>query len=174
MRQWLHEFAGMLFIGLGVVLLLANLVHTPVYSYFEAITIRRINGLQPIQPSPFFLGSMGFVMLFPACAAMAAGYTITRQHFPRHANLGIGLSVIEVLIESILVGWMMISSHIPVLFPSAAWGLLTASWLRYFFGPIGSLCIPGVMLYLCRRSKKGLRDARVGFRFMTESALKAR
>jgi hypothetical protein len=63
---------------------------------------------------------------------------------------------------------------LPVLIPSAAWGILIACWLRYLFGPVGSLCIPGALWYLCRRSKRGLRKTRFEFPIPPNPAFRPR
>lgn len=153
----LYEFAGMLFIGFGMVLLLTNLLQTPVYALFESFTRQQVAGIDPVKPPSIFLGSMGLVMLLPAFAAIASGYAITKQYIPRQTPLFVSIMVLEILIESILLGWFMFSRDMPAILPSTAWGVLMARWLYYFLGPAGSLGILGGAWFLCIRSKKGLR-----------------
>ena len=153
----LYEFAGMLFIGFGMVLLLTNLLQTPLYDLLETRTRQQVAGIDPVSPPAIFLGSMGLVMLLPAFVAMATGYAITKQYIPRQTPLFVGIMVLEMLVESILLGWFMFSQDIPAIIPSAAWGILTARWLYYFLGPAGSLGVLGGAWILCIRLKKGLR-----------------
>lgn len=160
MQARLYEFAGMLFIGFGLVLILTNLLQTPLYERMETLARHHAGGTDRVKPPAMFLGSMGVVMLLPAFAAMATGYTITKHYIPKQTPLFVGIMVLEILIESILLGWFMFSRDIPVFIPSTVWGILIARWLYYFLGPVGLFGILGCAWLLCIRSKNELRRNR--------------
>ena len=159
-KERFYELGGFVLVGIGVLLLLANLMYTPVYRYLIAITKSHIQSAGAFSSPSLVAAEMGSMLFLPAFACMSAGYAIIRRYMPRFAIVAMGLVFVEMLAGSSVLGWLLIISDYYTPFPNAVWGLLIATWLSYKIGLVGAVTVPLMVMTGCFWGKHRLREQR--------------
>ncbi len=161
LRQRAPEIGGMLLTGIGVVLLLSSLFYTPLFFYVEKYLVADAELLSTpatltatFWPSGYLAGLAMFVL---GGSALLAGYLVIRRHIDRQPNLFLWVVVIEVLAESSIIGWILLTSGMAVPLPTSRPGMLSALWLEGFVGFLGAIIFPVMVLGLCFHLKRSLR-----------------
>ncbi|MEM8488303.1 MAG: hypothetical protein AAF564_22330 [Bacteroidota bacterium] len=156
-RQRVPEFGGMLLTGVGIVLLLSSLFYTPLVFYVEKHLTQEAQRLSA-SPSFWTDGYMvGFAMFILGSGALLAGYLVIRRHIGQQPNLFLWVIVIEVLAESSIIGWVLLTSGMAVPLPTSRLGVVSALWLEGFVGILGAIICPVMVLGLCFHLKRSLR-----------------
>ena len=117
----LQEFGGFVLVSTGVLLVLANLVYTPVYHQLIAFTKIHLRSTTTFEPSRLIASQMGSMLFVPGFALIASGYSVLRSSLPRYTPILLGIIVVEVLSGTSLLGWVLMKAEIYTPFPNGVW-----------------------------------------------------
>ncbi|MFK7846268.1 MAG: hypothetical protein AB8G77_13305 [Rhodothermales bacterium] len=166
------ELGGIFLLGVGVILLLSSLSHTPVFALPDtASPTYSVSDFaapvdEPIGKSSHFHDALsifvagsrrGVFLLLLASCSLASGYFIIRRYVSTKPNIFIWLVIAEVLAESSILGWLLVTSGLTLPLPNSRWGILSAMWLENFLGVLGAILLPVIVLCISFHLKRNLR-----------------
>lgn len=138
-------------------LLLSSLFYTPLVFYIEqhlSAEAQHLSAPASFWPGGYIAGLMMFVF---GGGALLGGYLVIRRHINRQPNLFLWVVVIEVLAESSIIGWILLTSGMAIPLPTSRVGVVSALWLEGFVGLLGAIVFPVMVLGLCFHLKRTLR-----------------